>query len=117
MNKLSCFFVIALLTSCGTKPSTQADETSCIGEGDVPKNSKQSPNPEMCCGGLLLRSLSYIEKTQNNTSYCVYNRGGIYNGICVNCGDDVCDDMFEDKCICPEDCGSVSQENYVDELK
>ena len=76
----------------------------CKVPGEIPNYT--APGDDMstqCCKGLKHR----IQKNQFDEN-CVnlfekYGGGG-YVGICLACGDGVCDSKYESKCNCPEDC-------------
>ncbi len=47
-----------------------------------------------CCSGL---------KHAENKHACGKAYGG-YGGLCLSCGDKKCDNRYENKCNCPDDC-------------
>jgi hypothetical protein len=48
-----------------------------------------------CCKGL-------VDRTQSE--YCKEPLLGGYQYICLACGDKKCDERYENRCNCPEDC-------------
>ena len=84
----------------------QADNQKCfkVGEtiGGVPIPDK------VCCATLQLRpDKSWFDKD------CKPLPVGGAVGVCIACGDKVCDERYENKCNCPEDCdrGTVKKES------
>lgn len=54
-----------------------------------------------CCDGLIVEM-----KKQYYTQECGFNAPtGGYTGVCIACGDGICDSKYESKCNCPIDCG------------
>jgi hypothetical protein len=76
----------------------------CKGHGEIPLYT--SPYDDMsiqCCDGLLhgVQKDAYDDDCVN----LFEKHGGAgYFGICLSCGDGVCDEEVESKCNCPEDC-------------
>jgi len=64
-----------------------------LGEAPVPNGPGYNTIPQ-CCAGLVERTVA---------AACGQPIGG-YAGICLACGDGGCDEKFENKCNCPEDC-------------
>jgi len=52
----------------------------------------------ICCEGLILRPPKYAYNSK-----CEVGEG--YGTFCISCGDRQCDNEYEDRCNCPEDCG------------
>jgi hypothetical protein len=80
------------------------------------------------CGSTYLKNLSCVkigEELLPGMECCAGLTGGagkddfgenceaIVGGweVCLNCGDGICDETFEDKCDCPEDCNHTSLVN------
>ena len=67
-----------------------------LGEGEtlggIPDPGGWSTN---CCPNLVNR---------DSKDDCELNLVGGYSYVCINCGDKVCDQKYESKCNCPEDC-------------
>ena len=73
----------------------------CYGLGEVIGGV---PSPDkVCCAGLVLRDME--EDFDEN---CQSRGAAGYAGICLACGDGVCDKRYENKCNCPEDCAKGS---------
>ena len=80
-------------------------EEDCKKHGEMPDYISHTDNPAaQCCKGLKCKlPKKYFDKDCVNL-YEKYGAGG-YAGICINCGDGICDEEFENKCNCSEDCG------------
>lgn len=79
---------------------------NCVGLGQNGPNVSMGPNdPNMnkkCCEGLVLKTpirCAEISKTNDN---CNSMEG--CGTVCIACGDNICDPIFENKCNCKEDC-------------
>jgi len=72
----------------------------CKAHGEIPRYT--APGDDMsiqCCPGLKHRT-----QKEYFTENCQEPFIGGYTGICLSCGDGICDTKFEGKCNCPEDC-------------
>ncbi len=80
-------------------------EEDCKKHGEIPDYTVPGDDMSVqCCSGLKHEiQKKYFDENCVNL-YEKYGYGG-YAGICINCGDDICDAEFENKCNCPEDCG------------
>lgn len=105
------FGLVAMALGCG-----EARLSRCRHEGEALPNVK-SVERGRCCWGLERKELYFSEVIVNGVSYC--KADPIYESVfaCFECGDGTCDTSFEDKCICPEDCGEVPERRYVDETQ
>ncbi|MEO9236321.1 MAG: hypothetical protein ABI421_23470 [Polyangiaceae bacterium] len=72
----------------------------CIGLGETRPGVPSADNA--CCAGLQSADIK-----EDFDSTCASRGAGGYAGVCLACGDGVCDSRFETKCNCPADC-SVS---------
>jgi len=90
-------------------------EKDCKKHGEIPDYT--APGDDMsvqCCNDLKHKiQKKYFDENCVNL-YEKHGYGG-YAGICINCGDGICDVEFESKCNCPEDCGE--EKNALDEQK
>ncbi len=76
----------------------------CMGHGEVPLFT--APWDDMglqCCA-----ETSHLQQKEYYDDECTnifeeYGYGG-YAGICLACGDGICDSNYESKCNCPDDC-------------
>lgn len=74
-----------------------AQEKKCY---DLGETIPGIPTPDkVCCGELKIKDLK-----EGFDNKCRSLGAGGYAGICVACGDSVCDKRYESKCNCPEDC-------------
>lgn len=79
------------------KQQTSVDAAGCfalgVAIGGVPAADK------VCCSGLQSRT-----RKEDFSESCEALPVGGYAGICIACGDGVCDAAWESACNCPEDC-------------
>ncbi|MBU1103919.1 MAG: hypothetical protein KJ600_05165 [Nanoarchaeota archaeon] len=88
------------------------ENVSCKKHGEVPKfTGLEDSMAVQCCEGLIHRTQKgqYDEDCVN--LFEKYGGGG-YVGICLACGDGVCDSEFESVCNCEEDCGGDSGKGF-----
>ena len=119
MKSFKWVVAICITTSlygCTKQEDAQADaspdEGACQSLGELAPNSKVGQN-EPCCQGLAVTRVDYAEVLREGMAYCEFDRAFHFVSLCLACGDGVCDEEYEDKCICPQDCGSIPQERYV----
>jgi len=75
----------------------------CKEHGEIPIFFLGDDMSIQCCKGLKHRlQKEYFD--ENCTNLFEKYGGGGYAGICLACGDGICDEKFESKCNCPEDC-------------
>jgi len=75
----------------------------CKEHGEIPIFFPGDDMSIQCCKGLKHRlRKEYFD--ENCTNLFEKYGGGGYAGICLACGDGICDEKFESKCNCPEDC-------------
>jgi len=75
----------------------------CKEHGEIPIFFPGDDMSIQCCKGLKHRlQKEYFD--ENCTNLFEKYGGGGYAGICLACGDGICDEKFESKCNCPEDC-------------
>ena len=75
----------------------------CKEHGEIPIFFPGNDMSIQCCKGLKHRlQKEYFD--ENCTNLFEKYGGGGYAGICLACGDGICDEKFESKCNCPEDC-------------
>ncbi len=53
-----------------------------------------------CCGDLVKKSNAKVVGDECE----LFTSSGLDTHICLNCGDGACDEAYENKCNCPEDC-------------
>jgi hypothetical protein len=86
--------------------TNQEDSQKCFKVGETIGGV---PSPDnVCCATLQLRpDKSWFDKD------CKPLPVGGAVGVCIACGDEVCDERYENKCNCPEDCdqGAVTKGN------
>jgi hypothetical protein len=77
-------------------------DLKCKGHGEKPTTIYPAiDNSVQCCEGLKSR----IQKDLYDEACTILSQGGsAYLGLCLSCGDSVCDSEYESKCNCPEDC-------------
>ncbi len=72
----------------------------CRTHGERPDLSHEDSDvARQCCSGLTL-----VDHMMTFDQDCTYLPVVNLLGICINCGDNVCDAQFESKCNCPQDC-------------
>ncbi len=72
----------------------------CKGAGEIPNYTHPADDMSIqCCKGLKHRA----QKEYFNW-LCQEQPVGGYYGICLSCGDGICDKKLESRCNCPEDC-------------
>lgn len=72
----------------------------CKAHGEIPRYT--APGDDMsiqCCEGLKHRTQKEYFDEDCKTEFV-----GGYIGICLACGDGICDSTYESECNCPEDC-------------
>lgn len=116
--KLSVLSVGALLASgCGAEPQAEEDsppQQECREAGQIGPNGKYHITAS-CCDGLALMPGQYFEYEVDGQAYCYADLAPTPVSYCLPCGDGVCDEYYEDSCLCPDDCGAIPQENYRQE--
>lgn len=77
--------------------------TACYNAGEtipgVPDPAKD------CCAGLTRSNLK-----EDYGPDCEPGTLGGYAGVCLPCGNGVCEEKIESKCNCPADCGAATPE-------
>lgn len=106
-KRIKSFAVLAALLACLAADAAVAREapiiTACYGAGEaipgVPDPSKD------CCAGLTRSNFK-----EDYGDECQPGAIGGYAGVCLPCGNGVCEEKFESKCNCPEDCAAPPPE-------
>ena len=101
---LACFLWHVAAFSQEKPVGSTAIPCRSVGEefsfGGVPGPKGWDKSLINCCPGLIDR-----ERKDDYPNDC--KDGGLvggYIGRCIACGDGICDERFENKCVCPEDC-------------
>jgi hypothetical protein len=90
-------------------------DTVCAGHGEIPWPTAEGYlTYSRCCEGSIVRYQKECFDEDCVNLYEVHGGGG-YAGICLSCGDGVCDETVESKCNCPEDCGYIDIESDSDD--
>ncbi|MBL7169426.1 MAG: hypothetical protein ISS48_00210 [Candidatus Aenigmarchaeota archaeon] len=76
----------------------------CKSHGEILEYTPGDDMSIQCCQGLT-HSLQKDLFDENCTNLFEKHAYGGYAGICLACGDGICDSKHESKCNCPEDCG------------
>lgn len=109
LHPMSSVLLLAILVSgCG-----EGRLLNCRDAGEHLPNGK-SVELGRCCWGLEARSLYFSEVVVDGVSYCKADNDYFGVNACLPCGDGVCDPYYEDRCLCPEDCGEIPESRYVD---
>ena len=97
-----------------SEADASTSEDVCQSIGELAPNSKVGQD-KPCCQDLAATRVDYAEVLLEDAAYCEFDRAFHFVAVCLACGDGVCDKEYEDKCICPQDCGSIPQERYIKE--
>jgi hypothetical protein len=104
--RIVCYILIGAVIYFFFVPNDIITNFKCSNQGQSPQwewPSIESPPPikkgTRCCGGLKERA----QKWAYDENCKIHPMGGNY-GICLACGNGVCDTKYESKCNCPEDC-------------
>ena len=117
----STTFISCALAGCGSgseggiESHTEAPDAgagqACRTAGQIGPHGKYGITAS-CCEGLALRDGFYFEYIVEGESRCYADQAPTPVRYCLPCGDGVCDPNYEDKCLCPDDCGVVPEDRY-----
>ncbi len=93
--------------------STEPPPTQCAEEGEQFSKVFTDEYSEICCEGLTeWASGMDTEISIADTCYETRLMGGSPIGTCINCGNEVCEDI-ENPCNCPDDCVGEGKSDYL----
>ncbi|MBU0530848.1 MAG: hypothetical protein KKC05_04195 [Nanoarchaeota archaeon] len=102
---------------CGVSNITGEE---CKVHGQIPNYTQGGDMSSQCCPGLkhLVQKHTYYD----NCTYMFDQYGVEYVGICISCGNGICDEEYESTCNCPDDCKAnepppESEENEPDDVE
>jgi hypothetical protein len=68
--------------------------------------------PDVCCNGLTAWDAGFDTRISiDDECYSTGLVAGNPIGVCINCGNDICEDL-ENPCNCPEDCVGEEKSDY-----
>ena len=107
------------LIGCGSEAQRASESMdggaqACRTAGQIGPHGKYGITAA-CCEGLALMDGHYFEYIVEGESRCYADQAPTPVRYCLPCGDGVCDPYYEDKCLCPDDCGAVPDDRYFEE--
>ncbi|RLG11754.1 hypothetical protein DRN73_04575 [Candidatus Pacearchaeota archaeon] len=105
--------VIVIAIALGIYLYTSSGPSNCAQEGELFSNVFTDKYPEHCCEGLMdWHSGMDTSISIADTCYQTGLLSGWPVGTCLNCGNNICEDI-ETPCNCPEDCLGKGKSEYL----
>ncbi len=99
------FFVLVTVLIIGVIVANQnsSDKNNCsnLGESAPYYHGTDNTGGKTCCEGLVQKAPTHAFKNTDDEE-CSLDEGS--GTVCLECGDNKCDDEYENYCNCPEDC-------------
>ena len=113
MNKIFILIIVLILAFGGLYiSSTLLVQKDCVKEGEH-FSKVYEEYQEKCCNGLTEWASGFDTRVSiGNECYATGRLAGSPIGTCINCGNDVCEEI-EDVCNCPQDCQNGENSMYT----